>query len=39
MPISINVNPFNNVKDILYNTDFTTSFVKLIVQSPEGKLT
>ena len=39
MPISINVNPFNNVKDILYNTDVTTSFVKLIVQSPEGKLT
>ena len=28
----------NNVGDILYNTDVTTSIVNLIVHSPVGKL-
>ena len=29
---------FNNIRDILYNTDDISSAVKLIVHSPVGKL-
>ena len=29
---------YNNVRDILYNTDVITNIVKLIVHSPVGKL-
>ena len=31
-------NTWNNVKDILYNTDVITSIVKLFVHSPVGTL-
>ena len=32
------LNVYNNVRDILYNTDMISSVVKLIVHSPVGKL-
>ena len=32
------LNAYNNVRDILYNTDVITNIVKLIVHSPVGKL-
>ena len=32
------LNAYNNVRDILYNTDVITNIVKSIVQSPVGKL-
>ena len=32
------INAFNNVRDILHNTDVITFIVKLIVRSPVGKL-
>ena len=32
------LNAYNNVRDILYNTDVITSIVKSIVHSPVGKL-
>ena len=32
------LNAYNNVRDILYNTDLITSIVKSIVHSPVGKL-
>ena len=32
------LNAYNNVRDILYNTDVFTNIVKLIVHSPVGKL-
>ena len=31
-------NTWNNVRDILYNTDVITSIVKLFVHSPVGTL-
>ena len=31
-------NACNNIRDILYNTDIINSIVKLIAQSPVGKL-
>ena len=31
-------NAYNNVRDILYNTDVITNIVKSIVHSPVGKL-
>ena len=31
-------NAYNNVRDILYNTDAITNIVKSIVHSPVGKL-
>ena len=33
-----NLNAYNNVRDILYNTDVITNIVKSIVHSPVGKL-
>ena len=32
------LNAYNNVRDILYNTDVITNIVKSIVHSPVGKL-
>ena len=32
------LNAYNNVRDILYNTDVITNFVKSIVHSAVGKL-
>ena len=32
------LNAYNNVRNILYNTDVITNFVKVIVQSPVRKL-
>ena len=32
------LNDYNNVRDILYNTDVITNIVKPIVHSPVGKL-
>ena len=32
------LNAFNNVRDILYNTDVINHIVKLVVHSPVGKL-
>ena len=32
------LNAYNNVRDILYNTDVITNTVKSIVHSPVGKL-
>ena len=32
------LNAYNNVRDILYNTDVITNVVKSIVHSPVGKL-
>ena len=32
------LNAYNNVRDILYNTDVITDIVKSIVHSPVGKL-
>ena len=32
------LNAYNNVRDILYNTDVITNIVKSIVRSPVGKL-
>ena len=32
------LNAYNNVRDILYNTDVITNIVRLIVHSPVGKL-
>ena len=32
------LNTYNNVRDILYNTDAITNIVKSIVHSPVGKL-
>ena len=32
------LNVYNNVRDILYNTDVITNIVKSIVHSPVGKL-
>ena len=32
------LNAYNNVRDILYNTDVITNLVKSIVHSPVGKL-
>ena len=32
------LNAYNNVRDILYNTDVITNIVKSIVHSPAGKL-
>ena len=32
------LNAYNNVRDILYNTDAITNIVKSIVHSPVGKL-
>jgi len=32
------LNVYNNVRDILYNTDVITNIVKSIVNSPVGKL-
>ena len=31
-------NAYNNVRDLLYNTDVITNIVKSIVHSPVGKL-
>ena len=31
------LNAYNNVRDILYNTDVITNIVKSIVNSPVGK--
>ena len=33
-----NLNAYNNVRNILYNTDVITNIVKSIVHSPVGKL-
>ena len=33
-----NLNAYNSVRDILYNTDVITNIVKSIVHSPVGKL-
>ena len=32
------LNAYNNVRDILYNTDVITNIVRSIVHSPVGKL-
>ena len=32
------LNAYNNVRDILYNTDVITNIVRAIVHSPVGKL-
>ena len=32
------LNAYNNVRDLLYNTDVITNIVKSIVHSPVGKL-
>ena len=32
------LNAYNNVSDILYNTDVSTNIAKLIVHNPVGKL-
>ena len=32
------LNAYNNLRDILYNTDAITNIVKSIVHSPVGKL-
>ena len=32
------LNAYNNIRDILYNTDFITNIVKSMVHSPVGKL-
>ena len=32
------LNAYNNVRDILYNTDVITNIVKSVVHSPVGKL-
>ena len=32
------LNAYNNVRDILYNTDVITNIVRPIVHSPAGKL-
>ena len=36
--IGYDLNAYNNVRYILYNTDVITSIVKLFVHSPVGKL-
>ena len=34
----LKLNAYNDVRDILYNTDVITNIVRLIVHSPVGKL-